>query len=225
MQHRTSSHELKLHYLYYLVGTEKKTWKNDFGIEIDLTWLPIVSTCLSVLGILTGALWIVAPIEKTTNSIIGKIIFLPIFFYRLLVWQIILIILNSFSFFAFAGFAFLNWIVLFLFIQDQLIVEPINHALLSLVFPVFKLPSTKVGDDFSLKIFFWMIVTGNSFLLLIHGTLYTLYHFDIYNPWCREDLSELLMPEELFQNVHFFFMALFAAATLPTTIGFCLQKK
>jgi hypothetical protein len=109
------------------------------------------------MGILTGALWIVAPVEKMTNSLIGKLTFLPIFFYRLLVWQIIMILLNSFSCFAFVGVAFSNWIVLFLFIQDRLIVEPINHALLSLIFPVFKLPSSQVDDSFSLKIFFWLI--------------------------------------------------------------------
>jgi hypothetical protein len=176
------------------------------------------------MGILTGALWIVAPVEKMTNSLIGKLTFLPIFFYRLLVWQIIMILLNSFSCFAFVGVAFLNWIVLFLFIQDRLIVEPINHALLSLIFPVFKLPSSEVEDSFSLKIFFWMIVTGNSFLLLVHGCLFAIYHYDIYNPWCREDLSKLMMPEELFQNVHWFFLALFAAATLPTFVAFCLQN-
>jgi hypothetical protein len=157
-----------------------------------------------------------------TNSVIGKLTFLPIFLYRLLVWQLILIILNSFSFLIFAGFAIINWIVLVLFIHDD--IEPINHALLSLVFPVFKLPSTKVEDAFSLKIFFWMIVTGNSFLLLIHGCLFTLYHYDIYNPWCREDLNKLLMPEELFQNGYWFFLALFASATLPAFVAFCLQN-
>jgi hypothetical protein len=32
------------------------------------------------------------------------------------------------------------------------------------------------------------------------------------------------MPEELFQSIHWFFLALFAAATLPTLVGFCLQN-
>ena len=101
-----------------LPGTEKTTVKNRFDIEIDLTWFPIVSTCLSIAGVLIGTLWIVKPVEKETNWIIGKLTYLPIFVYRMLVWLLILIILEWFSLLALACFALINLIILF-FAQNK----------------------------------------------------------------------------------------------------------
>ena len=203
-------------------GSEKQTFSNQHGEEIDFSWLPIGSVCLSIIGILTGALWVVAPVQKETNWFVGKITFLPIFFFRMLAWEIILIILDSFSLFIFLGFALLNWIVL-LFVQDQFILEPINHALLSLIFPVFKLPSTKVEDTNSFKILFWMILTGNLFFLIVHGCLVLVYHYDIYNPWCKGDTDKLLISEEMFQNIHWTLISLCAAATFPTLVSYSIK--
>ena len=51
-----------------LPGTEQKLFKNAYGIEIDFQWWPIVSSILSLIGILFGTLWMFDPIVKETNK-------------------------------------------------------------------------------------------------------------------------------------------------------------
>ena len=41
---------------------------------------------------------------------------------------------------------------------------------------------------------------------------------DKYNPWCHEDLTELLFEEEIFHRSFWFFFVLFLTATLPTLV-------
>jgi hypothetical protein len=205
-------------------GTERNIVKNRFDLEIDLSWFPIVSTCLSIIGILTGALWIVEPVEKETHGITGKITFIPIFFYRMLTWLIILIILHSFSVLAFACFAFLNWLVL-LFVQDQLEIDPVNHSLLSLIFPVYKLPSHEAESKISSRIFFWMVLTGNSVLLAFNSVLFCLYYYGIYNPWIKSGSTRILIQEEVYRNIYQLVLTLFVAATLPIVLSHFLPCK
>jgi hypothetical protein len=205
-----------------LPGTEKAVVKNRFNFEMDLSWVPIVTTCMSIIGVLFGAVWIVEPVVKETNWIIGKLTFIPIFFYRMLVWLLILIILHSFSIIALVCFAALNWITL-IFVQDQLEIEPVNHSLLSLIFPVYKLPSYKVSSRLLMKILFWMVLTGNPMLLVFHGTVYCLYHFNVYNPWSNGHYKELWIQEEMYQNINPVLAALFFAATLPILLSHFLR--
>ena len=204
-------------------GTEQKFVKNGFDFEIDFSWFPIVSTCLSVIGILFGAKWIVKPVEKETNSIIGKFTFIPIFFFRMLVWLLILTILNSFSVIAFVCFAASNWMIL-LCAQDNLDIDPVNHSVMSLIFPVSKLPSSKLDSKFSMKLLFWMVLKGNSMLLLFYITLFCLYNFNLYNPWTRYN-NRLLIAEEVFGNCIAMVIALFVAATLPICLANCIHFK
>ena len=204
-----------------LPGTEKTTVKNRFDLEIDLTWFPIVSTCLSIVGVLIGTLWIVDPIVKETTWIIGKLTFIPIFFYRMLVWLLILIILDWFSLIALVCFALINFIILF-FAQKELDIDPVSHALLSLIFPIYRLPSD-FDSKVLMKILFWMITIGNSLLLLFHVSVYCLYYFNVYNPWSSGHSSKLLVHEDMFRSTNPLVVALFFAATLPTFFCYILQ--
>ncbi len=197
-----------------LPGSENINLSNGFGVTINLSWFPIVSTCLSVVGILTGALWIVEPVEKETNFIVGKLTFLPIFFFRMFSWLIFFILLHSFSVFACFTFAGLNMLTLLL-VQEQLGIDPFSHALLSIIFPVHKMPSFETDSKISKKILFWMVLAGNSALLLSHACLYCLFHFNIYNPWCKNDAIKLLIPMEKFQSINPLTATLYTGATLP----------
>ena len=69
-----------------LPGTEQKLFKNAYGIEIDFQWWPIVSSILSLIGILFGTLWMFDPIVKETNKIVGYFTFIPIFLFRFKIW-------------------------------------------------------------------------------------------------------------------------------------------
>ena len=65
-----------------LPGTEHQTFKNAYGFEIDFIWWPVVSSIISLIGILFGTLWMFEPIVKETGKIIGYAIFIPIFLFR-----------------------------------------------------------------------------------------------------------------------------------------------
>ena len=200
-----------------LPGSENVSIRNGFGVEINLSWFPIVSTCLSVIGILSGALWIIEPVENETHFIIGKATFLPIFFFRMLIWLIFLIVLHSFSVFACFAFAGLNMLILLL-VQEQLGIDPLSHSLLSIIFPVHKMPSSTVDPKISMKILFWMVLAGNSALLLSHACVYGLFHFNVYNPWCSDNAIKLLIPMDKFQSINPLVATLYFGATLPILV-------
>jgi hypothetical protein len=117
-------------------GTQSKMIENELGIQVDLSWFSIISSIISIIGMLNGALWITEPIQKVTNGPTGKLTFFPLFFYRLLAWLMIITFLHSFSFIVLAGQALLNAVVLLLFQDHKLTVEPIVQSILSLAFPV-----------------------------------------------------------------------------------------
>jgi hypothetical protein len=169
-----------------LPGTEEFVLKNSYnGEKMDLSWFPIVTTCLSAVGILIGGLWIVQPIVDEAGWLAGKLAFLPIFFFRLFAWQIIIITLESFSFIPFVFFICGNFLVLY-FAQNQIMLEPISSACLSTVFPMYKLPSQNLDTKPSLKILFWLVLTGNINLFISYALIFLLHHYDNYNPWCSE---------------------------------------
>ena len=94
--------------------------------------------------------------------------------------------------------------------------DPVNYALLSLVFPTFKLPSNQLDQSVSLKIMTTLVTTTNLLLMMSLSIIYGLYQLDQYNPWCNEDLTKLKFEEEIFSRCFWFFFVLFLTATLPT---------
>jgi hypothetical protein len=168
-----------------LPGSEEIVLQNSYNEEIDVSWFPIVSACLSATGILFGGLWIVQPIADHTHWLTGKLAFVPLFFYRMTAWIIILFTLESFSFVPFVTLISANFLVIW-GLQEKLVLEPLSSSCLSIVFPMFKLPSQDLDSEMSMKIFFWLIIGGNSLLLLVNIFIYLLYHYGAYNPWCNE---------------------------------------
>jgi hypothetical protein len=120
----------------------------------------------------------------------------------MVVWQVLIIVLGSFSIAFFAAMAVMNVIVIF-FAQEKLAIDPINYAFLSIIFPVCKLPTAKVESESALQLLFYLLIAGNAFLVSAYSIVYSLYYFDVYNPWCKEDMSMLLLPEDWFSRSFF----------------------
>jgi hypothetical protein len=120
----------------------------------------------------------------------------------MLLWLVLIIILEQFSIGLFAAMVTMN-IFLIYFLQEELVVDPISYALLSVIFPVCKLPSASLEHEPALKLLFSLVLAGNIFLMSAFSVVYSLYYFDVYNPWCREDLSKLLFPEDWFSRSFF----------------------
>lgn len=119
-----------------MIGSEKKVFENELGIQMDLSWFSIVSSIFSIAGILLGALWVTDPLQNITNGTIAKLTFVPLLFYRLLAWLVIITFLHSFSLYALAGLVILNIFVLFILKKNKLKVELLVLSILSIVIPI-----------------------------------------------------------------------------------------
>jgi hypothetical protein len=104
-----------------LPGTEHETFRNLYGYEIDFHWWPILSLVISAIAILFGTFWMFQPIVEETNKIVGYLIFVPIFVFRLLTWLLVIIMLESFSLFLFGAAVLINAFVLFMVQKASLV--------------------------------------------------------------------------------------------------------
>jgi hypothetical protein len=196
---------------------------NTYGIEIDLSWINIVSSMLSVVAILLGSRWTVKPIKKETNAIVAILVFIPLFFYRMVAWMIIITLLHNFSLAVFSIFVLMN-ILIFVFLQGPIEVEPLAHSFLSIIYPVSLLPSSKLDLNNSFKLLFWLVLIGNLALFAVLTLLFFLYNYDVYNPWCSKMSNKLLLPESLMNNSHYVLVSLLSAATLPVMVCFVIKS-
>jgi hypothetical protein len=105
------------------LGSVSEEVHNKLGQTIDLWWLNIVVSIISVATIIQASPWTVKPIQEETNSIVAILVFLPLFFYRMVAWMIIITLLHSFSLPVFAGFALIN-ISIFYFAQEPIDDKP-----------------------------------------------------------------------------------------------------
>jgi hypothetical protein len=207
-----------------LPGTEEFKLQNSYNPEkIDLSWFPIFTTCLSAIGILHGGVWIVKPVADEGNWLTGNFVFFPIFIYRMVAWQIIIITLEIISFLAIAILVFANFLVI-CFVQSQITLEPISSACLSIVFPMYKLPSQNIEYKLSFKVLFALLLVGNFFLGFAYAFIFLLYVFDLYNPWCIAGPERYLFTEEFFQNSINPMIILFIFSTTPISVKFLASK-
>jgi hypothetical protein len=157
---------------------------NTHGIKVDLSWFNIASSIFSVIAILIGSRWTVNSIQEETNALVAILVFIPLFFFRMVSWMIIITLLHTFSLAVFIGFVLIN-MAIFVLIPDTIEVEPLAHSFLSIIYPVPHLPTAifKTNHN-SMKLLFWLILIGNLTLLGILTILFVLYNYDAYNPWC-----------------------------------------
>jgi hypothetical protein len=105
------------------LGSESDEVHNRFGSTIDLWWLNIVVSIISVVSIIQASPWTVKPIQEETNAIVAFLVFLPLFFYRMVAWMIIITLLHSFSLPVFAGLVLINMCI-FYFAQEPIDDKP-----------------------------------------------------------------------------------------------------
>ena len=215
---------------YFHVGSTPMLVKNTYGIKIDLSWFNIVSSIFSIIAILLGSRLTVKSIQEETNALVAILVFIPLFFYRMVAWMIIITLLHTFSLAVFGGFVLIN-ILVFVFLQDPIEngkfqAEPLAHSFLSIIFPVSLLPtSTFKTTNNSIKLLFWLVLIGNLTLFGVLTILFLLYNYDIYNPWCNKEVStKLLVPESLINNMHYLLMSILSFATVPVMVCFAVKS-
>ena len=157
------------------------------------------------------------PLKKETYTWIGVISFIPLFLFRMLSWLVIIVLLDLFSLLVFLAQMALNWIILF-FIQHRVYFEPVKQSLLSIVFPVFKLPSDKTDSCMDFKIWVWILQVGNIFFVMTITALYILYDFGINIPWCLKSKLKIKAPENLLGGIFYATLTLFVASSLPAVL-------
>ena len=203
--------------------------ENTYGIKIDLSWFNIVSSIFSIIAILFGSRWTVNSIKDETNSLVASLVFIPLFFYRMVAWMIIITLLHTFSLAVFGGFVLIN-ILVFVFLQDPIEngkfqAEPLAHSFLSIIFPVSLLPTSNFKNTKnSLKLLFWLVLIGNLTLFGVLTILFVLYNYDVYNPWCSKVSNKLILPESLMNNMHYLMMAILSFATVPVMVCFAITS-
>ena len=185
---------------------------------MDLSWFTVISSIISILAIVTGAVWTLEPIQVQTHAWLGIFAFVPLFLFRMLSWLIIITFLDSFSMFVLVGIVILTWVLLF-FIQDRLHVEPLKQTLLSVVFPVVKMPSGHSNSPADLKLLIWLVVSGNLFFMLIIITLFCLYYFEVYDPWCSKVKDKITVPQSMLVNIFIVEIILFVTSTIPVIVA------
>ena len=161
--------------------------------------------------------WTMEPLQRQTNRWIGKLPLLPLFLFRMLSWVVIAVALKSFGTAVLIVLAAINFGILH-GKTDQLF----ESAMLSMLFPAVKFPTSKMPNHFTEKAFFWLTIAGNAVLMATMVAVYILYLKDVMNPWCLAD--HILVPEEMLAHICFSMLILFFTSTFPIFITKLVEK-
>jgi hypothetical protein len=186
--------------------------------RINLSWWPIVSCTCSIIMLLFGSLWIYEPVSSETNKWIGFFTFLPIFFFRLFSWQMIILTMVELSLCVIATILFTNIVILYAVQSRQLLIEPLSSAVLSIVLPMYKLPSTRAEKSVSIKALTLLVTCGNTILILTLGLICALQSYNVYNPWDSNKNWPIKFRAEWFYPAFWTLLSLFMAATVPSML-------
>jgi len=194
---------------------------NGFSFEstygrINLSWWPIVSSTCSIFGLLFGSLWIYEPVSSETNKLIGFLTFLPIFLFRLLGWQIIILTTVELSCVLIVAIIFINASILYSVQSHKLAIEPLHSAALSMVLPMYKLPSTQIDQADSIKTLSLLVIFGNLLIVLSLGLVFAFQSYGVYNPLDCSHKWIIKFHKEWFQPAFWTLVSLFVAATVPS---------
>jgi hypothetical protein len=85
----------------------------------------------------------------------------------------------------FPGQAVINWLVIWLLQRDEEL-DVIQHSLLSLIYPIVKLPTRFIYYITEKRLLLWLVLAGNAFLFSTLIFVYILYDLGTYNPWCSD---------------------------------------
>ena len=197
------------------------SYKSTYS-SINLSWWPIVTISYSVLTILVSFL-------KTTSNILSElewslrvVISLPIFIFRMVVWQVLTIFLADISL-VFAGIVVIfNCAVLLTAQKDGITLDPFSHAVQALVFPTSNL--IEIKSEKVEKLFYSLIFGGNCILIFGLSALFVVYSVGSYDPWNGEPNKTLLISKAWFDTIYWATIPLFFAATLPVLMHLCCPR-
>jgi len=170
--------------------------------------------------------WIFRPLFNKAGSLVGHLICIPICIFRLLSWQIIIVTLVEISFAVVAVALALNIIILLYVQEDWLILEPLSSSLLSLVLPLYQIPSAEVDQTIAWRALAGMTLSGNALLMIVMSIIFGLNKAGLFSPWTPEDDSwPIHLEEDWFHALFWTTLPLFRAATLPTFCILATQSK
>ena len=133
-------------------------------------------------------------------------------------WVCLVIILVELIFIPIGIVGITNAAVLLIVQKNNISLEPLSHALLSLVFPFTKITSDKEAKENPNKIFILLTVFGNSVLAFVLTVVFILSLLDIYNPWKANLNYPILISKAWFQVIFWSMLPMFVAATLPLAV-------
>ena len=156
----------------------------------------------------------------------GFLICLPVCIFRLLSWLLIMVTLVDLSLVV-VGLAFImNAAILFFVQKDRLILEPLTSSLLSLVLPLYRIPSAEVDQTIAWKALWSLTLSGNALLMIVLSLIFGFHRAGKFNPWTPGDDSwPILLEEDWFHVLFWTLLAIFLAATLPTLCILMCQCK
>ena len=180
---------------------------------LHLTPTHLVAFPLILIFNLWNNLWLTLDHSTLSTEIRDKVIgffsYLAIFFFRLLSWQFIIIVIAEFSFIVIIAIFLINAVVLVKAQPGHFEVEKISSAILSLVLPMYKLPSTSTEHFISIKALTMLVFCGNMFLMISFGLIWVFR-------------SHLTLPMQLgvewFGFVFAIMLILFLFATIPSIL-------
>lgn len=106
----------------------------------------------------------------------------------------------------------INCFVVFKTQSNRLLLEPVTSAIMSLILPMYRLPSEHLDDEISYLIFSRLSMSGNVFLLLTWFLMGLAKSFNWYNPWSGDNQRTILLRESWF-HASFGISTLFLQAT------------
>ena len=143
---------------------------------------------------------------------------LPIFAFRMIGWQVVILILADLSVIVFGAEIFINGIILYLMQRDQLAVEPISTAVQSIIFPKVAFYPGIQKSSIHLNILVVLTTVGNVLLMIVLTIVFVLCSLNVYNLWNENEPRPTLMSKNGFEIIFWSSVPLFFAATVPTII-------
>ncbi len=185
---------------------------------IDLSWMPIVSITFSVMTILVSFMKTATHIFQDHPWYLRVVIFLSIFIFRMVTWVCLVIILVELIFIPIGILGITNAAIMLTVQKNNIILEPVSHALQALVFPFTKMIPNDQEKENAKNIFIAQTVFGNLLLAIVLTVTFILCSVDIYNPWKANLKYPILISKAWFNVIFWSMLPMFVAATLPLPI-------
>ena len=190
--------------VYFNIIEIKPSLEKEGNETVCLGWWPIVSMSISIASILISFLYTSKLFHQGWH--IKAVILTAAFVFRMVAWQVLIILLADKSFLVFAAMVVLNYVVLFAFQKPQNNFEPLSSAILSFVLPI-QILEQQVG--------LYILSLGN---LLLMTSLTLAWSLELDDSW-KPDLSKSEVVSEAWIGVVYCStIPMFLAATVPLTL-------